>query len=103
MRIHEAGRDSTAVEPNQMSLGSDQRLEVRVAAALHNPAAADRDRVALRMAKNPALVKHQIGFCATHLPLKRMEGAVCPGGTGKSSQNAAAPAGRTHRRPAQAC
>ncbi len=41
-----------------------------VAPARHNPAAAQRDRIALRMAQDAALVKHQIGFCATHFQTK---------------------------------
>ncbi len=69
MGIDQSRSDDAAVQPDEMGLRSDQRLEIRIAAASQDSSAGDRNRIAVRMAKNPALVKHQIGFCATHLPI----------------------------------
>ncbi len=67
MRINEAWRDGPPAQPDQVGPGSDQRLEVRIAAARHDAAAGDRKRIALRMAENLPFVENQIGLCATHL------------------------------------
>ena len=62
VRIDEAGRDRATRELDQMSVGTDQRLQFRERTVRSNLSARNRNRVAAGMAEDETLVQNQVGF-----------------------------------------
>src|SRR5487761_46221 len=68
VRIDEAGRERSSCELDQMRARADQRLQLGIWAVAADPAAADRDRVAIAMTENHALMQDEIGLCGCSCP-----------------------------------